>query len=134
MAGQFGRGGEADLSAQLGELQMGENGEMLIDELDPVDEKTDVAIITPEDSAEDAEVEPLADDGKPCFPHGSDLQYANSGTEEAMKAKVLPLVQDLEIEVESVSTWNIEGWRSMKQKERSPIFYCGGQPWYVTTI
>ncbi len=62
MEGQFGRGAEADLSAQLGELQMGESGDMLIDELDPVDEKPDVAIITPEDSAEDTEAEPLADD------------------------------------------------------------------------
>lgn len=78
MAGQYGRGAEADLSAQLGELQMGENGEMLIDELDPVNEKPDVAIITPEDLAEDTEAEPLADDCNICLPHRSDLQKANA--------------------------------------------------------
>ena len=62
MAGQLGRGAEADLSVPMGELQMGEGGEMLIDDIDPVDERPDVAIITPDDSAEDAEPELQADD------------------------------------------------------------------------
>ncbi len=62
MAGQLGRGAEADLSAPMGELQMGEGGDMLIDDIDPVDEKPDVAIITPDDSVEDAEPELQADD------------------------------------------------------------------------
>ena len=72
MTGQYGRGVEADLSAHLGELQMGEGGEMLIDDIDPVDEKPDVAIITPDDSAEDAEPELQADDCISCYLHSSD--------------------------------------------------------------
>ena len=51
----------ADLSTHMGELQMG-GGDMLLDEYDPVDDKPDVAIITPEDSAEEKEPEILADD------------------------------------------------------------------------
>ena len=35
---------------------------MIVDEYDVVDEKPDVAIITPEDSADEPEPEPLADD------------------------------------------------------------------------
>ncbi len=135
MAGHYGRGADADLNAQMGELQMGENGDMLIDELDPVDEKTDVAIInTPEDSVDDAEVEPRADDCTIAFPPTSDLHCANAHTDEAMKAKVLPQIQDLEIDTEEVSTWSIDDWRALKNKERGPIFYCGGQPWYVSTV
>lgn len=53
----------------MDELQMGEGGDMLIDDIDPIDEKPDVAIITPDDSTEDAEPEPQADDCKlnPCL-------------------------------------------------------------------
>ena len=51
-----------DLNAHMGDLQMGGGGEMLIDDYDPVDEKPDVAIITPEDSAEEKEPEALAND------------------------------------------------------------------------
>ena len=50
----------ADLKTQLGDLQIGGGGDMLIDDYDAVDEKPDVAIITPDDSAEESE--PLADD------------------------------------------------------------------------
>ena len=133
MAGQLGHRADADLSAQLGELQMGENGDMLIDELDPVDEKTDVAIITPEESVEDAEPELRADDCTICLPPSSDLHYANEClTVDAMKAKVLPQIQDLETETEQISTWSIDDWRALKNKERGPIFECGGQPWYVS--
>ena len=134
MAGQLGRGVEADLSAHLGELQMGESGEMLIDDIDPVDEKPDVAIITPDDSAEDVEPELQADDCISFYPYYSGLHFANVGTDEAMKAKFLPLVPDLEIETEAISTWSIDNWRALKQKERSPIFQCGGHPWYVRSI
>ena len=51
-----------DLKTRLGDLQMGGGGDMLIDDYDPVDEKPDVAIITPEDSAEEKEPEILATD------------------------------------------------------------------------
>lgn len=52
----------ADLNTHLGDLQMGVGGDMLLDDYDPVDEKPDVAIITPEDSAEEREPEVLAND------------------------------------------------------------------------
>ena len=53
----------ADMKTQLGDLQIGGGGDMLIDDYDAVDEKPDVAEITPDDSAEESE--PLADD---CMP------------------------------------------------------------------
>lgn len=52
----------ADLNTHLGDLQMGGGGDMLIDDYDPVDEKPDVAIITPDDSTEEKEPEILASD------------------------------------------------------------------------
>ena len=51
-----------DLNAHLGDLQIGGGGDMLLDEYDPVDEKPDVAIITPDDSAEEKEPDICADD------------------------------------------------------------------------
>ena len=52
----------ADLGTRLGELQMRTGGDMLIDDYDAVDEKPDVAIITPDDSPEEQEIETRADD------------------------------------------------------------------------
>ena len=52
----------ADLDTRLGELQMGGGGDMLIDDYDVVDEKPDVAIITPDDSLEEQEPDIRADD------------------------------------------------------------------------
>ena len=51
-----------DLKAQLGDVQIGGGGDMLIDDYDVVDEKPDFAIITPEESSEEPEPDPLADD------------------------------------------------------------------------
>ena len=53
-------GAVADLKTQLGDMQIGGGGDMLLDDYDVVDEKQDVAIITPEDSVEESER--LADD------------------------------------------------------------------------
>ena len=52
----------ANLNSHLDDLQIGGGGDMLIDEYDPVNEKPDVAIITPEDSSEEKEPEILATD------------------------------------------------------------------------
>lgn len=52
----------ADLKSQLGALQIGGGGDMLIDENDVIDEKQDTANITPDDSTDEPELEPLADD------------------------------------------------------------------------
>ena len=51
-----------DLNTRLGNLQMGGGGDMLLDDYDPVDDKPDVAIITPDDSAEEKEIEVFAND------------------------------------------------------------------------
>ncbi|KAL6722165.1 ubiquitin-specific protease ubp15 [Lecanora helva] len=102
----------ADLNARVGDLQM-EGGDMLLDDYDPVDDKPDVAIITPEDSAEEKEPETLAND------------Y------DLMKPKVLTQLQDLETESETVHTWELEDWRNQPRKARGPIFECGGHPWRV---
>lgn len=53
-------GAVADLKTQLGEMQIGGGGDMLMDDYDVVDEKQDVAIITPDDSVEESD--PLAND------------------------------------------------------------------------
>ncbi|MCJ1245607.1 hypothetical protein MMC30_002811 [Trapelia coarctata] len=86
---------------------------MLIDEYDMVEEKPEVAIITPADSSEEPEPEPVADD------------Y------EAMKAQILPEIPDLEIEAEGHNTWCIENYRSLAKREHGPIFQCGGFPWRI---
>ena len=52
----------ADLDTRLGVLQMGGVGDMLIDDYDVVDEKPDVAIITPDDTSGEQESEVRADD------------------------------------------------------------------------
>ena len=48
-----------------------------------------------------------------------------------MKTRFLPELADLEIADEAISTWNIENYRSLQQKERGPKFECGGHPWYL---
>lgn len=57
-----GNGPMADLKSQLGALQIGGGRDMLIDDYDVVDEKPDVATINPNDSVQEPEPEPLADD------------------------------------------------------------------------
>ena len=51
----------ADLKTQLGDMQIGGGGDMLIDDYDVVDEKPDVAIITP-DGSTDEPLHPSSDD------------------------------------------------------------------------
>ena len=128
----------ADLKTQLGDMQIGGGGDMLIDDYDVVDEKQDVAIITPEDSIEEAD--PLADDCRfrsVCWrPPTSPKRILTPFFQkvEAMRARVQIPTPDLEIEDEVESTWNIENWRSLNKKERGPKFECGGHPWSVAPI
>lgn len=123
----------ADLDTRLGELQMGGGGDMLIDEYDVVDEKTEVAIITAEDSPEEQEPEIRADD---CI-IPEILQYSswelrsNSLVDDAMKLRILPKDADLETDSEAVHTWVIDDWRHLEKKTRGPKFECGGHPWCV---
>ncbi|KAL8923049.1 MAG: hypothetical protein Q9172_003295 [Xanthocarpia lactea] len=102
----------ADLQTQMGDMQITGGGDMLMDDYDVGDEKSDVAEITP-DSSTDEPQEVLASD------------Y------DAMKARILPPVPDLEIQTETVFTWEIENYRSLTRKERSPKFECGGHPWRI---
>ena len=123
----------ADLDTRLGGLQMGGGGDMLIDDYDVVDEKPDVAIITPDDSPEEQEPEIRADD---CtLPAALQLPlaelYSNSLADEAMKLRVLPKDTDLETDSEAVHTWVIDDWRHLEKKQRGPKFECGKHPWCV---
>ncbi|KAI9798682.1 MAG: hypothetical protein M1833_004671 [Piccolia ochrophora] len=89
---------------------------MLLDseEYELIDEKQDVAIISPQSlEPEEPEQEALADD------------Y------EAMKPRVLQEIPDLETESEAVHTWQIEDWRRLPKKSHGPVFQCGGFPWRV---
>ncbi|KAI4226189.1 MAG: hypothetical protein L6R36_003370 [Xanthoria steineri] len=102
----------ADLQTQLGDMQITRGGDVLMEDYDVGDEKSDVAEITP-DSSTDEPQDPLAHDF------------------EGMKARILPLLPDLEPESESIYTWDIENYRSLTRRERSPKFECGGHPWRI---
>jgi ubiquitin carboxyl-terminal hydrolase 7 len=101
---------------------------MLIDDYD-IDEKQDVAIITPAESPEEVEADPPADDCKFCFVNSFIKAYRLYCTDEAIKARFLPLLADQDAESEGYHTWNIENYRSLSKKEHGPIFQVGGNPW-----
>lgn len=48
-----------------------------------------------------------------------------------MKKFVFPDDPSIEVETEVVYTWQITNWRKMEKKVHSPVFECGGAPWYV---
>ena len=89
------------------------NSDMVLDA--DYDEKQDVHIISPDDSMEEAEPEPEL--------RADDL--------EAMKKRYLPDLPDLDIEAEGVSTWDIQGWRSLGRREHGPVFSVGEHLWRV---
>ena len=103
---------------------------MVIDDYDQLDEKQDVAIITPTESPEEPDPEPMADDCK-LASHTNRSSYPNTFQDEAMKARYLQPLPDLEIESEAVNTWQIENYRGLAKREHGPIFHCGGHPWSV---
>lgn len=78
-----------------------------------IDEKPNVAIITPAASTEEVEPEPAADD------------Y------EALRARIMPDFPDLEIEAEGYHTWHIDSYRQQAKTEHGPTFTVGGQPWRI---
>lgn len=78
------------------------------------DEKQqDVAIISPDDSMEEPEQEPRADDF------------------EAVRARFMPENPDLETAAETTYTWDIENWRQLPRRSHGPVFDCGGHPWRI---
>lgn len=106
-------------------------GDMLIDDYDTIDEKQDVAIITPVDSPEEPDPEPLADDCELQQTCGQNITAeSNNGIDEAMKTRFLPPLPDLEIENEGYHTWEITNYRSLSKREHGPTFKVGGHPWY----
>ena len=56
---------------------------------------------------------------------------ANADTDDAMRARTMIPMPELEIAYEGQNTWNIENYRSLSKKERGPTFEVGGHPWYV---
>lgn len=86
---------------------------MLIDQ--EYEDKQDVAIISPDESMDEAEPEPelRADD------------Y------EAFKKRFMPLQDGLEIESEATDTWTIDNWRTLGKREHGPTFKSGEHPWRV---
>ncbi|KAF2140342.1 uncharacterized protein K452DRAFT_274048 [Aplosporella prunicola CBS 121167] len=79
------------------------------------DEKQDVAIISTDDTMDEAEAEPA--------PRADDF--------EAMKKRCMPELPDLETEAEAVHTWEIQEWRTMSRREHGPVFKCAGHPWRI---
>lgn len=51
-----------------------------------------------------------------------------------MKSHHMPKYPDLDVLDEAVSTWTLEGYRSLQNKERSPWFNCGGSAWYLPNV
>ena len=48
-----------------------------------------------------------------------------------MRDHALTPIPELEIESETVHTWEIWDWRDLPRKARGPKFECGGHPWYA---
>lgn len=85
---------------------------MLVDS-DYEEKQPDVAIISPDDSMEEPETLPRADDF------------------EAMRNHWMPELPELETESEAYHTWDIESWRTMPKRNHGPGFSAGGHPFRV---
>lgn len=46
-----------------------------------------------------------------------------------MRKFLIPEDVALELEDETVYTWEIENWRKMERRSHGPAFHCGGSPW-----
>ena len=92
-----------------------------------LDEKQDVAIITPADSPSDAAMETTDTNGAQEEEPEDPLADEYSG----MTAKYMPEISDLEIEAEGRFDWTIEEWSKLSKREHSPKFEVGGYPWSV---
>ena len=98
------------LRHRLNRLQL--NSDMLVD--DDYDEKQpDVAIISPDDSMDEPDQEPRADDF------------------DAMRARYMPQNPDLEVEAEATNTWTIDDWKTLPKRTHGPSFQAGGYPWRI---
>ncbi|KAF1346296.1 hypothetical protein BDV97DRAFT_360188 [Delphinella strobiligena] len=89
------------------------NNDMLVDS-DYDDKQADVAIITPDDdSMDDQSQDPLADNF------------------EAMRERWMPYDPDLDVESETIHTWDIKEWRNLPKRSHGPVFQCGKDPWRI---
>lgn len=94
-------------------LQKQINNDMLVDS-DYDDKQADVAIITPDDdSMDDQSQDPLADNF------------------EAMRERWMPHDPDLDVESETIHTWDIKEWRNLPKRSHGPVFQCGKDPWRI---
>ncbi|KAF2403000.1 ubiquitin carboxyl-terminal hydrolase 21 [Trichodelitschia bisporula] len=90
-----------------------QENDMILD--NDIDEDKGVAIISPDESMDEAEPEPKlrADD------------Y------DAIMKRHMPPISDLETECETHHTWDIENWRALGRREQGPTFKCGEHPFRV---
>ncbi|PNS16491.1 hypothetical protein CAC42_225 [Sphaceloma murrayae] len=88
--------------------------DMLVDSDYDEKQQDAVAVIsTPDDSMDEPEQEPRADNF------------------DAMKERWMPQLPDLEVEAEATHTWEIEGWRTLPKRTHGPMFQAGGHPWRI---
>ncbi|KAI9891263.1 MAG: hypothetical protein M1814_002953 [Vezdaea aestivalis] len=81
-----------------------------------VEDKQGVAIINPNQLDE-------------LVPEAEPVLLANDFP--SMLEKLLPKIPDYETENETYHTWQIDGYRNLKQRSNGPQFLCGGQPWQI---
>lgn len=97
-----------------------------------LDDRQDVAIITPADS-------PSYDDAAMDTPTALGAQEEEEADEpladdpDAMMAKYMGEVPDLEVEAEGHYTFTIEDWGKLGKREHGPGFHVGGVPWWVVS-
>ena len=92
-----------------------------------LDEKQDVAIITPAESPSDVAMETTEANGAQEEEPETPLADDYSG----MTAKYMPEIPELEIEAEGHFSWTIEDWAKLSKREHGPKFEVGGTPWSV---
>jgi ubiquitin carboxyl-terminal hydrolase 7 len=86
---------------------------MLVDQ--DYEDKQDVAIISPDESMDEADPEPEL--------RGDDF--------DAIKKRYMPQQEGLDVEAEAIDTWTIQDWRNLGKKEHGPIFKCADHPFRV---
>ncbi|GAM84050.1 hypothetical protein ANO11243_020410 [Dothideomycetidae sp. 11243] len=88
--------------------------DMLVDSDYDEKQQDAVAVIsTPDDSMDEPEQEPLANDF------------------EAMRDRYMVNLADLEVEAETIHTWDIERWRQLPKRTHGPVFQAAGHPWRI---
>lgn len=90
-----------------------------------LDDRQDVAIITPADSPEEAAMDAQDPNGA----QEEEVVPALADEPVAMMAQHMPEILDLDIECENYYTFTIEDWAKLGKRENGPTFEVGGTPW-----